>query len=122
MSIKYEKKKKNRLGSITYGSGSRKKNRGSGNRGGCGKGGIWDHKKGLVLKLKKEEKIKRIKIRKKERRKEIDPRFLSSLKYRLRMEKRNIFIRGVQIQVPPFSRISNRKFLEKIGYIIVDKR
>lgn len=89
----FEKKKRNYSGSITYGSGSRKKNRGSGNSGGVGKGGLWDHKKGLAAKIRKTLRRNRIKTRKKlKRQKEIIPGFLNSKKYLLRLAKRGISV------------------------------
>jgi ribosomal protein L15 len=118
----FEKKKQNLRGSITYGSGSRKKNRGSGNRGGVGKAGIWGHKKSSKKKYEEIAKEAKIIARKKARRKEeVTFGFLNSNKYIKRLEKRNIFVdqelKIIENKGIPLSG-RNKKYLEAKGYII----
>jgi len=118
----YQKKKQNKRGSTTYGSGSRKKNRGSGNTGGVGKGGIWDHKKGSLKRYLEIDKVKRIQRRKKDRKESLVPQYLSSLKYIKRVAKKGCLINSYnkQITILRTSSISFKKsFIEKIGYKIL---
>ena len=118
----YQKKKQNKRGSTTYGSGSRKKNRGSGNTGGVGKGGIWDHKKGSAKFYKKIEKINRVKIRKKNKRKtEILTKYLSSIKYIRKLEKKNCLVDSSTKEITILKNCKlkyNLNFFQKIGYKI----
>ena len=119
----YEKKPKKSLrGSITYGSGSRKKNRGSGNRGGKGNSGIWDHNKSRKKKIEKDRRRDRIKKRKKK--KILRVGFLSSNKYLLKLQKRGIFIKDGKIFSLKHKKdlLKNQKFLNKLGYKLVDDK
>ena len=122
----YEKKKRNLRGSLTYGSGSHKKNRGSGNTGGVGKGGIWDHKKGSAKYYQKIRATSRIQRRKKKQKlTELVTRFISSKKYVKKMVEKGCIIDNLKklILVEKFCKlIIPTAFLNKIGYTIENKR
>lgn len=124
-------KRSSKRGTITYGSGSRKKNRGSGNRGGVGNAGIWDHKKGSAAKINEIRKQKTRETKKKIKRSlVITPEFLSSKKYCKRLLLKRIFIdtktkeiRIYRDSLNKFKRnkenkLTNEGFLNKIGYKI----
>jgi len=118
----YQRKKQNKRGSITYGSGSRKKNRGSGNTGGVGKAGIWDHKKGCQKYYANLKKHKRVILRRKIKRKTfIVPNYLVSQKYRLRLEKKKCFVNPStkEIILGLACKLSySEAFLKRLGYTI----